>query len=66
MEKGYVSRLMHTTTTACINIKRFLFARTLLPHISERITGFFLCGSKEKEISSPSVTLSFDEWIKER
>ena len=31
-------------TTACINIKRYLFAQTLLPHINAGITGFFLCG----------------------
>ena len=30
-------------TTACTNIKGFLFAQTLLPHIGARITCFRLC-----------------------
>ena len=42
LEKGYVSWLKYTT--ACINIKRFLFTQTLLPHIIARITCFFLSG----------------------
>ena len=45
-------------TTACTNIKGFLFAQTLLPHIGARITCFRLCMSVD---SKETLGISFTE-----
>ena len=45
-------------TTACTNIKGFLFAQTLLPHIGAGITCFRLCMSVD---SKETLGISFTE-----